>query len=135
MRAHVIEGGVVVNTIEVDSLDVFPDKQLLDAALGGSIGDRWDGQMFTPLVSSLEPVPPVVSMRQARLALLGAGMLTAIEAAIDDIEDETQRAAARIEWDYAAMVERSSAFVALLGGAIGLSAEDADDLFRAAVKL
>ena len=45
MNAHVIENGVVVNTIFVDSLDCMPN--LIDASIGGSSGDSWDGQIFT----------------------------------------------------------------------------------------
>lgn len=45
MRAHVIENGVVVNTIEVEDLEVFPN--LVDAELGGQIGDAWDDEVFT----------------------------------------------------------------------------------------
>lgn len=45
MRAHIIEGGKVVNTIEVESLDFLPN--LIDAALGGKIGDLWDGNAFS----------------------------------------------------------------------------------------
>lgn len=52
MRAHVIENGVVVNTIEVDSLDFLPG--LVEATEGG-IGWLYDGQTFT------YPTPPVVT--------------------------------------------------------------------------
>lgn len=45
MRAHVIENGVVVNTILVKSLDFMPN--LVDASLGGKRGDLWDGEFFT----------------------------------------------------------------------------------------
>ena len=41
-------------------------------------------------------VPTVVTQRQARLALLGAGLLDAVDAAIDAIPDPATRAAARI---------------------------------------
>lgn len=44
MRAHLIENGRVTNTIEVDSLDFLPG--LVDASLGGKIGDAWDGESF-----------------------------------------------------------------------------------------
>lgn len=50
MRAHIVENGVVVNTIEVASLDVLPG--LIDGSQG-SIGDTWDGQAFN------RPTPPV----------------------------------------------------------------------------
>ena len=45
MRAHVIADGVVVNTIEVDSLDVMPG--LIDGDVGG-IGWLWDGENVNP---------------------------------------------------------------------------------------
>jgi hypothetical protein len=50
MRAHIIENGVVVNTIEVDSLNFMPG---LVEANEGSIGWLFDGQTFT------NPNPPV----------------------------------------------------------------------------
>jgi hypothetical protein len=45
MRAHVIENGVVVNTIEVESLDFLPN--LVDAENGGTIGDLYENGQFT----------------------------------------------------------------------------------------
>jgi len=45
MKAHEIENGVVVNTIEVKSLDW--KSGLVDASLGGKVGDSWDGEEFT----------------------------------------------------------------------------------------
>lgn len=45
MKAHVIENGIVVNTILVESLDDRPN--LIDASQGGSIGESWDGMAFT----------------------------------------------------------------------------------------
>lgn len=44
MRAHVVEDGVVINTIEVDSLDFMPG--LIDGSIG-SIGWFWDGRNLT----------------------------------------------------------------------------------------
>lgn len=52
MKAHVIENGVVVNTIEVDSLDFMPN---LVEATEGSIGWLFDGQTYT------DPNPPVAA--------------------------------------------------------------------------
>lgn len=45
MRAHVIENGRVINTIEVDSLSFMPN--LIAAATGG-IGWLWNGVMLSP---------------------------------------------------------------------------------------
>lgn len=43
MKAAILQGGRVINIIEVDSLDVFPD--LLDAG-DCAIGDVWNGSRF-----------------------------------------------------------------------------------------
>jgi len=44
MRAHIIENGVVVNTIEVESLDFMPN--LIEATQGG-IGWSYANGVFT----------------------------------------------------------------------------------------
>ena len=79
-------------------------------------------------------VPGQVSMRQARLALLGAGKLDAVAAAIGTLPSP-QKERALIEWDYSAVVERESAIVALLGPALGLDEAALDALFTAASQL
>lgn len=84
--------------------------------------------------SSPASVPAQVTMRQARLALLGAGLLTSVDAAINAMP-EPAKSAARIEWDYSSAVQRHNGFVAQLGPALGLSSAQIDDLFRAASKL
>ena len=61
MRAHVIENGVVVNTIEVESLDFMPN--LVDGEKGGSVGDRYEnGQFIKP-----EPFKPSPEEIQAEI--------------------------------------------------------------------
>lgn len=57
MRAHVIEAGVVANTIVVDRMEDWPEMHLVDASYGGSIGDQFLGfneagvpQFSTPVV-------------------------------------------------------------------------------------
>lgn len=57
MRAHIIENGIVTNTIEVESLDFLPN--LIDASLGGAIGDRYENGKFLPPLPS--PPAPVES--------------------------------------------------------------------------
>ena len=78
-------------------------------------------------------IPAAVTMRQARLALLAAGQLAAVEAAIDAMSEPT-RSAARIEWEYSTEVQRLNGFVAALGPALGLSSEQIDALFIAAAR-
>ena len=73
-------------------------------------------------------VPEVVSARQARLALIGAGLLDAVETAIAALPS----AADRVEWEYATEIRRDHPLIASLGVALSLSTEDIDDLFRIA---
>ena len=78
--------------------------------------------------------PASVTMRQARLALLGAGLLTSIDAAIEQMP-EPERSAARIEWEYAQTVDRNSPFTQQLASGLGLTSEQLDALFTQAAAL
>ena len=79
-------------------------------------------------------VPQKVTMRQARLALLGAGLLDDVEAAIAALPSP-QKEAARIEWEYSQEVQRHNGFVSVLAPALGLTDEQTDALFVEAAKL
>ena len=78
--------------------------------------------------------PKIVTMRQARLALLAAGKLDQVNAAIAAMP-EPQRSAAHIEWEYAQVVQRGSALVVGLAEGLGMYPEQMDALFVAADKL
>lgn len=80
------------------------------------------------------PTPAAVSMRQARLALLSAGLLAAVDAAIASMPSP-EREAAQIEWEYAAEVRRDSPLIAALAPALDLTGDQIDALFVAAVAL
>jgi hypothetical protein len=69
-------------------------------------------------------------MRQARLALLGAGMLSTVDEAVAGMTE-----AARIEWEYAATVERNSQLVVALSPLLGLTEAQLDGLFIQAATL
>ena len=79
-------------------------------------------------------VPSSVTMRQARLALLGAGLLASVDAAIDSLPSP-QKEAARIEWEYATEVQRSSGLVPMMVVALGLDDAALDALFIGAAAL
>jgi len=79
-------------------------------------------------------VPSFVSMRQARLALLGAGLLPQVEVAFDQM-DEPDKSAATIEWEYATELRRDHPLVASLAAALGLTEQQVDDLFIAASQI
>lgn len=94
------------------------------------------GEVAAHLNPSFVPaIPQSVTMRQARLALLGAGLLDDVNAAIAAIPDATQRRAAEIEWEYAATVDRASPFTQLLADGLGLTSEQLDGLFTQAAGL
>ena len=72
-------------------------------------------------------VPERVSARQARLALIGAGLIGTVEAAIGGLSAYDQA-----EWEYAAEIRRDHPLIASLGVALSLSEGDIDELFRIA---
>jgi hypothetical protein len=80
-----------------------------------------------------EPVPPGVPKsaprKQARQALVLAGLYEQAIAAIAAIPDAQQRLLAQIEWDDSPAYERQSPLVRQVGAALGLSDEQIDNLF------
>lgn len=76
-----------------------------------------------------------VTMRQARLALLQAGLLDQVDAAIAAIQDPVQRKAAEIEWEYSSAVKRDNVFVQTLSSALGLTEVQLNQLFATAAEL
>lgn len=81
-----------------------------------------------PYVEPLAPIPQVVTMRQARLALLSDGLLANVETALASLS-EPDKSAASIEWEYSQTVERQRPFVLTLGALLGLTSIELDDLF------
>ena len=88
-----------------------------------------------PVATPAPPaVPQKVTMRQARLALLGAGKLSQVDPAINALPSP-ERETARIEWDYSSSVVRSRPLVVMLGEALGLDDAALDQLFITAAGL
>jgi len=77
-------------------------------------------------------VPSEVSPYQARVVLHHAGLLSAVEALMADPETPVE---ARIAWEYAITIQRHSPFISALGPALGLTEEQIDGLFLAAVQI
>ncbi len=73
-------------------------------------------------------IPAVVTMRQARLALLQIGKLSQVDAAIATLPSP-QKEEAQIEWQYSNEVQRHNGFVSSLAPALGLTEPDIDNLF------
>lgn len=92
----------------------------------------WLAEGGVPLPSTPPTVliPQIVTMRQARLALLAAGLLDAVEVAISEAGP-----AARIEWEYAQEVQRHYGLVPLMAAALDMTDTQIDILFVQAAAL
>lgn len=89
-----------------------------------------DGGVPGPYVEPPVPTPTTVTPRQARLALLQAGLLDDVEAAVNAAGGAT-----KITWEYATEINRNDALIDTLGVALGLTSEQIDGLFSAAANL
>jgi hypothetical protein len=91
---------------------------------------KWvsEGNAAAPADVVVPAVPTIVEMAQARLALLHAGYLATVNTAIAAMPGAAGDAA-RIEWEFRATVERSSALVAAMGAVLQLGAAQLDALF------
>ena len=76
------------------------------------------------------PIPKIVSMKQARLALLQFGLLANVNNAIAAGSE-----AEKIIWEFASDVNRSDPLVAMLAGGLNLKEVDLDALFTLAATL
>jgi hypothetical protein len=76
------------------------------------------------------PVPASITARQARLALLQAGLLDQVDTAV-----AAAGRAAQLEWEYATTIDRGSALVEGLAASVPLTEAQLDALFTAAAVL
>lgn len=119
-----------------DKLHVLDDAQYAHLLPQGSV-QITDEEAESILQSqiSVTVVPGAVSMRQARLALYDANLLHLVDETFALMHIEEQRVKSQIEWEFATTVQRDSALVYGLAGALGLTDEMLDDLFIKASKL
>jgi hypothetical protein len=90
--------------------------------------------LLTALNEANVTIPVSVTMRQARLALLGAGLLNTVTTAINSLPSP-QKEAAQIEWEYSQEVHRDKELVGMLAPILGLSDAQIDALFITASAL
>ena len=132
-----IENGTVAELFSTagDIRELFhPALQWVQASEGAQVGWLWDGAVMAPAPVPEPVLPQEVTMRQARLALLGAGLLDDVEAAINALS-EPAKTAAGIEWEYSQAVQRHRGLVVQIGGALGLTEAQIDTLFMEAATL
>lgn len=133
MRYAILGGDTVTNVIVADA-EFAATIGAIECPDDAGIGWSYDGKTWTAPATAPVPVPTVVSMRQARLALLQAGKLADVTAAINALPSP-QKEAAQIEWEYATEVQRDSALVKQLAPALGMDGAALDALFRTAATL
>ena len=125
MKAHIIENGIVVNTIEVESLDFMPN--LIDGSIGG-IGWKYEnGELIEPEI--IIEVPQTITPRQLRLQLLTIGLLDEVEA-LCNANREMQ-----IWFEYSLDFQRSHEMIEAMAVQLGLTQDDMDTFFIEASKL
>lgn len=84
--------------------------------------------LITFVLPTPSSIPQEITMRQARLALHEAGLLSNVSTAIASLS-EPVKTKAQIEWEYSNALQRDNPFVTTLGTALGLSSDDIDNLF------
>lgn len=112
----------------VEQMVAIPDDSPVDVgwSYAPPTGEEGSGAFAAPFVANPEPAAVTsITMRQARLALLAAGKLADVQAAIEGLSSPIKEAA-QIEWEYAATVERDNALLQMLVPALNL---DLDALF------
>ena len=126
----VIKNGQVANLALAPAGWAPPDLTVVEVPEGvrANIGDSANPATWLVLTPPSAPsaAPQSITMRQARLALLGAGLLDAVNVGITGMSQ-----AAQIEWEYAATVERTNPLIAALASALSLTGSQVDDLFVA----
>ena len=139
MNAHQLDAnGVIINTIVVEALSVFP--RLVDAAIGGSIGDSIIHGALVPKGAGTQTpiVPAEISRRQALQALYlrtPSIAVADIEAAIIAHTSGAAQGLALIELRESQVFERARPLVGSIGAVLGLSPADMDALFIQAAAL
>jgi len=83
----------------------------------------------------LARVPQMVSRAQVKVALIQAGLWAQVLAFVAAIPDPVERAVAEVALNDTSEWRRDSPFLAQAGAALGLTAEQLDDLFVAAAQV
>lgn len=125
MKAHVIQDGMVVNTIVVDSLDFLPN--LISAENGGQIGDSWDGETFTTPAKQT-PVPTEITPRQGQIILIRYGLDEAVTAYIDSLSAQEKKEAIA-DFNFASVWLRDWPLLCTAATALGLTDAQVDQMF------
>lgn len=92
--------------------------------------------VIAPAAPPAPPQPATLTARQLRLQLLALGVTGAqVEAIIAAIPDATEREAARIEWEYSTVYERTHPLIAAVASALRMTDAQIDAAWMQAATL
>lgn len=124
------------NTVDQSPKEPITGKVLVEPPiLGDGESAVWNGSewsVVTELPAIPLELPTKVTMRQARLALLEAGQLDAVTVMVNTIPVSAGGDSVKIEWEYAADVDRNHEWVQSLSSQMGWTDTDLDNLFAIA---
>jgi hypothetical protein len=86
---------------------------------------------YAEAVGRVDMLAMSVEMRQAKITLLRAGLLDAVDRLVASLPGDDGREA-RIQWEYAVSIRRDFPMVEMIRKGLGLSVLEMDDLFRKA---
>jgi hypothetical protein len=135
-----IYDNVVVTVVRDVSL-LFPQGatviEITDDTTTADPQATYGGQVYDATANTLSPAPPpaptvpqVVSPKQARIALLNAGLLDQVQAAVDAAGGAT-----KIAWEYATEISRTDPLIETLAQSLQLTDAQVDQLFTAAAQI
>ena len=113
-----------IDVLRADAAELGTDLTAHEATL-----TDWVASYVPPPPEPIQ-VPQIVTIRQAKLALLQAGLLDDVDAAVAQADRATQ-----IEWEYATEVRRGWQTLLTIQAELGLSGQQVDDLFIVAASL
>lgn len=92
------------------------------------------GPYQPPIADEARAAMPPLSARQLRLGLVSTGFSQAQVAAVIEALPASDREAAQIEWEYATTFNRTHTLVSTVGAALGISDEQIDTMWAAALE-
>ncbi len=117
--------------------DYDPETQTVEEGEPIQIDGEWSQVWIVRELTAEElkaRVPQSITKRQARQELIEAGLVDAVEAAIDAIQDPTQKALMLSWWNDSQTYERDNPELITMAASIGLTEEQLDTMFLSASK-
>lgn len=119
-----VEAGQIAEPLAVDLVD-------------GQWTQLWTVRYMTPeeLEAARPSVPQTITIGQGKEALYNAGLFEDVQTAVAAIEDPDTKWRVQNAWNNRPTWERQSPFVLMMADILGLTLEEADQLFIDAAKL